>query len=71
MTIKGKVRSLTINGTSADFNGVAKLGDGSKVRFNVSVMDNSGDGSSDTFSLSLSNGYSASGTLTSGDIRIH
>ena len=67
---KGKVRSLTINGTSADFSGIAKLGDGSKVRFNVSVTDSSEDGSSDTFSITLSNGYSAGGTLTSGNITI-
>lgn len=38
--------------------------------FNVNVVDNSTDGSSDTFSISLSNGYLASGTLTGGDIVI-
>jgi hypothetical protein len=36
----------------------------------VSVTDNSSDGSTDTFSISLSNGYSAGGTLTSGNIQI-
>jgi hypothetical protein len=34
------------------------------------VSDISSDGSSDTFSISLSNGYSAAGTLTGGDIKI-
>jgi hypothetical protein len=38
--------------------------------YSVSVADNSADGSSDSFTISLSNGYSASGALTSGDIRI-
>lgn len=69
--IKGKIRSLTITGSSADFSGIARLGDGSKVRFSVSVMDNSAAGSTDTFTISLSNGYAAGGALTSGGIRIH
>ena len=41
---------------------------GTPVRFQVSVTDDSG--ASDTISISLDNGYSASGTVTSGDIRI-
>ena len=36
----------------------------------TSVTDNSSDGSTDTFSITLGNGYSASGTLTSGDIQV-
>jgi hypothetical protein len=67
---RAKVRTLTFNGTGADLSGVARLDDGSKVSFSVSAVDNSPDGSSDTFSISLSNGYSAGGTLTSGDIKI-
>lgn len=67
---RAKVRILTFTGTSATFGGTARLGDGSKVTFSATVMDNSADGSTDTFSISLSNGYSASGTLTSGDIQI-
>jgi hypothetical protein len=39
--------------------------------FSVNVTDNGEPGTLDTISISLSNGYSASGTLTSGDIRIH
>jgi hypothetical protein len=64
-----KVRTLTFNGNSADLGGTARLGDGTRVTYSVTVTDN-GDGSSDTFSITLSNGYSASGTLTSGDIQI-
>ena len=66
---RAKVRTLTFTANSADLTGTARLGDGSKVTYSVSVTD-SGDGSTDTFNLSLSNGYSAGGTLTSGDIQI-
>ena len=45
--------------------------DGSTVTFSVSVTDNGEPGTSDTISISLTNGYFASGTLTSGDIRIY
>jgi N-acetylneuraminic acid mutarotase len=65
-----KVRTLTFNGNSADLGGKARLGDGTRVTYSVSVTDNSSDGSTDTFTITLSNGYSAGGTLTSGDIQI-
>jgi hypothetical protein len=35
------------------------------------VTDNGTPGNNDFFSISLSNGYSASGNLTTGDIQIH
>ena len=66
----GKVRTLTFNGNSATLTGNARLGDGSKVTYNVTVTDGSSNGSSDTFNLTLSNGYSAGGTVTNGDISI-
>ncbi|MDQ3199106.1 MAG: hypothetical protein M3Q46_07965 [Verrucomicrobiota bacterium] len=49
---KAKIRVLAINGSSADLGGAARLGDMSRVSFSVSVMDNSADGSTDTFSIS-------------------
>jgi len=67
---RARVRTLTFNGNSADFGGTARLGDGARVTYSVSVTDNSSDGTSDTFTISLSNGYSAGGALTSGDISI-
>jgi len=67
---KTKVRTLTFNGSSADLGGTARLGDGTRVTYSVSVTDNSVDGSTDTFSITLSNGYSAGGTLTSGDFQV-
>jgi len=64
------VRTLSFSGTSADLGGTARLGDGTKVTYSVSVTDTSSDGRSDTFSISLSNGYSAGGNLIKGDIQI-
>ena len=65
-----KIRSLSITGNSAEFSGQGYLENGSRVTFNVSVTDNGEPGTSDTISITLSNGYSVSGTLKSGDIRI-
>jgi hypothetical protein len=65
---KAAVRNLSINGKSADFSGKADLGGGNRVTFNANATDQNGD--YDTFSITLSNGYSADGTLTSGDISI-
>jgi hypothetical protein len=70
-TAKARVQSLSINGNTAEFSGQGRLEDGTRVTFNVSVTDNGEPGTSDSISISLSNGYSASGNLTSGDIRIH
>jgi hypothetical protein len=67
---RAKIRTLTFSGNSAALGGNARLGDGTRVTYSVSVSDNSSDGSSDTFSITLSNGYSASGALTSGDIQV-
>ena len=64
------IRRLSITGNSANFNGRADLGGGNRVSFNVSVADN-GPGTSDTLSITVSNGYSAGGTLIDGNIRIY
>jgi hypothetical protein len=63
-----KITSLTFNGNQAHFTGTAKIGK-SKVTFTVDVTDNGV--SNDFFSLQVSNGYSASGYLTSGHIAVH
>ena len=63
--------SLYINGHAADFRGSGRLEDGTRVSFNVSVIDNGEPGTSDTISISLNNGYSTDGTLITGDIRIY
>ncbi len=41
-----------------------------RVMFSVNVTDNGQPGTLDTISISLSNGYSVSGNLISGDIRM-
>ena len=64
------IRTLTFNGKGADLGGTARLEDRSRVIFSVSVADKSPNGSSDSFTISLSNGDSAGGILTNGDIRI-
>jgi hypothetical protein len=69
-TKKGRVSSLTITGSNADFSGFVQL-HGTRVDFDASVTDNGAPGTSDTFSISMTNGYFASGTLTSGDITIY
>ena len=69
-TKKGRVSSLTITGTTADFSGFVQL-HGRTVNFDASVTDNGEGGTSDTFSITMTNGYSAGGTLTSGDILLY
>lgn len=65
-----KFQNLSVEGNTAYFVGSTRLDTGLKVIFNVSATDNGQPGTSDTISITLSNGYSASGTLTSGDIQI-
>jgi len=67
---RGRVEGLTISGKSANLSGFVILS-GRQVTFNASVTDNGPGGISDTISISLSNGYSAGGTVTSGEIRIY
>jgi hypothetical protein len=65
---RGKIQSLSFAGNTADFSG---RDDASRVTFSVSVTDNGDPGTLDRIVIKLSNGYSVSGRLTSGDIRIY
>ncbi len=67
---KGRIKLLTIDGSTAQFSGNARLDDGTQVKFNVRVTDQSGTGIPDTFFVKVTTGYSAGGNLSSGDIRI-
>ena len=58
------------NGNQAHLTGTAKNGK-AKLSFTVDVTDNGEPGTLDTFSIQVSNGYSASGNLTDGNITIH
>ena len=68
----GKIITCTINGNQGAFTGMATIGGKhkQKVDFTVTVTANQTPGNNDTFSIVLSNGYSASGSLTSGSIQI-
>ena len=68
----GKIQTVTINGNQGAFSGIARIGGPRNkqiVNFTVTVTVNTG-ATPDTFSLVLSNGYSASGNLKSGTITI-
>jgi hypothetical protein len=66
-----KLTSFFISANHAQFSGTAKMGKHHKVSFTVNVTDNGSPGTNDTFSISVSNGYSATGNVSSGDISIH
>ena len=68
----GKIETVTINGNQGAFSGTARIGGPRNkqiVNFTVTVTVNTGT-TPDTFSLVLSNGYSASGNVKSGSITI-
>jgi len=66
------ITSYTIvNATTRQIEGTAVLNDGTTVTFVVIVMDLGEPGTADTFSISLSSGYAASGTLVGGNVKIH
>jgi hypothetical protein len=68
-----KIVGLAMGGNVATFGSTAKIGSGRRkqnIGFSVSVTDNGNPGTNDTFSISVNNGYFASGNLTSGDIQI-
>jgi hypothetical protein len=67
-----KVTAYTvINSVTRKIEGTAMVNGRIPVTYKVVVVDNSGNGRKDSFSLALSNGYSASGTLKGGNIQIH
>jgi hypothetical protein len=65
-----KITTLTFNRNQAHLTGTAKVSKKSQISFSVDVTDNGSLGTNDFFSIQLSNGYSASGNLVTGDITI-
>lgn len=59
-----------IDDTTRRMAGTAKAGK-SRVSYEVVVSDNGEPGTADTFSLTLSNGYTAAGVLDGGNIQLH
>ncbi len=64
-----KFSNLVITGNHATFSGTAKAGKKKNISFTVDVTDNGDPGTNDTFSISVSTGYSAAGNLMSGNIK--
>jgi hypothetical protein len=64
-----RVTTLTFNGNSAHIAGTGR-NNRQNVSFTVDVTDNGSPGNNDFFSIHLSNGYSASGNLVSGDLSV-
>ena len=62
---------IVIDSVTRQIEGVAKLNDGGSFNYKVVVVDNGEPGRNDSFSIELSNGYTASGTLRGGNIQLH
>ncbi len=73
--VKVKSTSITdyivINSVTREIDGIAKVNNRGAFNYTVVVVDNGEPGRNDSFSLKLSNGYSASGTLLGGNIQLH
>jgi len=71
--VKGTgVTSYTVVGpTTRRITGTCEIDGQSGFTYRVDVSDNGEPGRNDTFSLNLSSGYSASGTLAGGNIQLH
>lgn len=65
------ITSVTVNGNCAQISGMATVDGSGSFGFQVQVCDNGEPGTSDTFSIAMSDGYVAGGTLRGGNIQIH
>ncbi len=72
MKVKSEtMSSLVITDNKATFTGDCKIDGVGGYTFTVEVEDNGEPGKNDIFNISLSDGYSAGGTLGGGNIQIH
>ena len=65
------VTSVTVSGNCAQILGTATVNGSGDVGFQVQVCDNGEPGNTDTFSITMSDGYTAAGMLRGGNIQIH
>jgi hypothetical protein len=66
------ITSVIVSGSCARILGTATVNGAGAFGFEVMVCDNGEPGKdSDTFSINMSDGYSASGTLSGGNVQIH
>ena len=71
-TVKSSsITSVSMTGNCVQIFGTATVDGSGSVNFQVQVCDNGEPGTNDTFSISMSDGYIAGGTLRSGNIQIH
>jgi hypothetical protein len=66
----GVTAYVEIDARTRRIEGTAKIGKVA-VTYQVDVTDNGEPGKNDSFAITLSNGYSASGTLAGGNIQLH
>ena len=60
-----------VNATTRQITGTCTIDGVAGFTFTVVVVDNGQPGRADTFSITLSNSYTASGTLQGGNVRVH
>src|SRR6185503_14086529 len=66
------VTSVTVSGNCAQILGTATVNGAGTFNFDVDVCDINEPGKdTDTFSISMSDGYTAAGTLSGGNVQIH
>jgi hypothetical protein len=65
------ITSVSVSGNCAQIAGTATVDGSGSVGFQVQVCDNGEPGTNDTFSIAMSDGYIAAGTLRGGNIQIH
>jgi len=62
---------IVIDSVTRQIDGIAKVNEKGICTYIVVVVDNGEPGRNDRFSMTLSNGYSASGALMGGNIQLH
>jgi hypothetical protein len=62
---------IVIDAVTRQIEGIAKINGEGSFAYTVVVVDNGEPGRNDSFSIILSTGYSASGTLNGGNIQLH
>lgn len=67
----GVTAYVIVNATTRHIEGTAEINGQGGFTYKVDVADNGEPGRNDTFNLSLSNGYTASGSLGGGNIQLH
>jgi hypothetical protein len=67
----GVTSYLVVNATTRHIEGNAQVNGTDGFTYKVDAVDNGEPGSQDVFTIRLSNGYSASGTLAGGNIQLH